>query len=235
MNLCNQLRETVETGVFKPIQPIPGVIDYIGDDELRNILKTQFTHNEHDGRILCYTNKRVHQFNDYIRNMRGDPDHFVPGEIVVNNSALEMGKTVLKVEQEFKIVRCSPEQTTQVDGTDFKFFDVTLQYLSGKGTISVPVPADKDHFTDLLNYFKRNKTWRPYYDLKNNYADLRQKDASTVYKAQGSTYEFAVMDIGDIGTCRKADQAARMLYVGASRPRQRLYLYGSLPDKYQGN
>ncbi len=71
-----------------------------------------------------------------------------------------------------------------------------------------------------------------YFKLKNEYPDLRAADASTVYKAQGSTYDTSFIDVGNIGECNRPDVVARMLYVAVSRARKRVVFYGDLPSKY---
>src|SRR5690606_25117534 len=43
IDLCKQLRETVETGVFKPIQIVPGVIDHLTtQEELEGAVNSTF-------------------------------------------------------------------------------------------------------------------------------------------------------------------------------------------------
>lgn len=100
--------------------------------------------------------------------------------------------------------------------------------------IRVPVPVDRNHFTKLLAYYKRNKNWHKFFHLKNNYPDLRPRDAATVYKAQGSTYDSVFIDLGDLSTCPNPNQAARMLYVAFSRARHRVFLYGELAERFGG-
>lgn len=241
MDLCSQLRQTVETGMFNPIQEVPGVIDYIGDSDLKYLLENQFKDENVPGRILCYTNRRVLQYNDYIRGVRGYPDEFVTGEIVINNSVVApRGSVMMKVEEEYEIRNINPNtETVYLDAGDnnakIEVFNMVLCNTdpSKTGEIKVKSPRDKAHFTALLDFYKSRKNWERFYYLKNNFPDLRMKDACTVYKAQGSTHDFVVMDLTNIGSCRQADQVARMLYVGASRPKKRLFLYGELPDKFK--
>ena len=39
MNLCNQLRETVRTQQFNPIQLVPNVIDHVEADEMMQLIQ----------------------------------------------------------------------------------------------------------------------------------------------------------------------------------------------------
>lgn len=83
-----------------------------------------------------------------------------------------------------------------------------------------------------MKYYSSRKQWDKYFKVKNNFPDLRSVAASTAHKAQGSTYDTVIIDLADIGTCTNLDQTARMIYVGLSRPRSRLYIRGQLPARY---
>jgi ATP-dependent exoDNAse (exonuclease V) alpha subunit len=98
----------------------------------------------------------------------------------------------------------------------------------------VPIPADRTHFEALLKYYAGEKNWERYFFLKNTFVDLRPRDAATVHKSQGSTYDAVFIDLGNISTCNIKDQAARMLYVAFSRARTRVFIYGNLVAKYGG-
>ncbi|TJX44050.1 MAG: hypothetical protein E5W21_23175, partial [Mesorhizobium sp.] len=98
----------------------------------------------------------------------------------------------------------------------------------------VALPTNRKHFDDLVKYYGRVKNWTRMFYLKNNFADLRPRDAATVHKSQGSTYETVFVDLGNISTCNIPSQTARMLYVAFSRARSRVVLYGDLAAKYGG-
>ena len=98
--------------------------------------------------------------------------------------------------------------------------------------INVPVPVDRDHYNNLIKYFSKTKNWDRYFYMKNTFPDLRQPDASTVHKSQGSSYDTVFIDMSNISTCHNSTQVARMLYVAFSRARSRIILYGQLSPKY---
>ena len=56
--------------------------------------------------------------------------------------------------------------------------------------------------------------------------------ASTTHKAQGSTYDEVIVDLADIGKCTQTDMAARLQYVALTRPKNRLYIRGELPERF---
>ena len=232
-----QLRHQVEHNEFYPIEIKPGVIDHLSDAEMQTVVDQTFLSQQHDSKILAYTNTRVNEFNDHIRGVRNLPEYFTVGEPLVNNAAIRIGKTQLSVEQEVQIAELAPTNSkveVDFDGTSIEVCYATLSLRSGGYVERVPIPVDRDHFTALVRYYQRNKNWNRYFFLKQTFPDLRPMDASTVYKSQGSTYDSVFIDLGNISTCHNANQAARMLYVAASRAKSRIYLYGQLADKYGG-
>lgn len=234
--ICAQLRETVETGIFKDILIVPGVIDLLTGDQFEAEIMKNFIDPEFDGRILTYTNQRAIDYNQFIRQVRGLPDQFQVGEYLINNSAVRLGKQMLRVEEEVEIIDLSqfPEEYV-IDDSESVALDVryaTLQNAYGDYLHGVKIPVDRDHYNALLKYYKNKKNWNRFYFLKNNFPDLRQRDACTTYKAQGSTHNTTYIDLSDISKCHNPAQASRLLYVGATRPTTRIAFYGELAAKY---
>lgn len=235
--LNKQLRNTVETGDFRPIQIVPGVIDWLTDVEMQHQLQTTFAAQTHDSRILAYTNNQVVLYNDFIREVRQLPDEFTVGEFLVNNTAIRVAKNrTLSVEEEVSIAKQSStiEDIEIEAGVFLKIRRSDLRSKLGEIFPSIPVPVDRAHFDALLRYYKGRKNWTKFFHLKNNYPELRQRDAATVHKTQGSTLDTVFVDLSNISTCNLSNQVARMLYVAVSRPRSRIFLYGNLAEKYGG-
>ncbi len=234
MNVCAQLRQTVETGEFKPIQIVPGVIDYLDDDQMQTAIASKFATPTTDVRILSYTNARVIQYNEHIRALRQLPHEYQLGEFLINNTAIRMKGGMLSVEEEISIQR-QDQTTNSIEIEDGVNLQVRLCDLASKhGDIhyNIPIPCDRAHFAALVEYYRKAKQWGKYYELRNNYPDLRQFDAATVHKSQGSTYDEVFIDLGNISTCHQANPVARMLNVAFSRARHRVFLYGNLAEKY---
>ena len=237
MAVCEQLRETVATGEFKPIQIVPGVIDLLDDAQMRLEMSRYFRKQTVDARILAYTNKRVIQYNDHIRSLRNLPSEYQTGELLVNNGAYHHRTGMLTVEAEVEVLKNHGPSQMLIDENHQIFLDVNrLDLENSLGTIysDVPFATDRAHLDQLLKYYARGKDWQAYFNLKNNVADLRPRDAATVHKAQGSTYDTVFVDLSNISTCNIQNQVARMLYVAFSRARNRVFLYGDLAQKYGG-
>ena len=235
MAVCNQLRQTVETGVFNPIRIVPGVIDLLDNNGMAHWLEQEFIHQTTSSRILAYTNRRVIELNDHIRWMRQLPDQLTPGEILVNNNSMEFKDKRMSVESEYTVYDVSPitEDVQVENGVYLTVRPIKLTDCYGD-ILHVRVPEDKEHFLALIAHYGKAKNFERMYWLKKTFPDLRPRDAATVYKAQGSTYNSVFIDLENISSCRQPDQVARMLYVAFSRPRNRIFLYGDLASKYGG-
>lgn len=235
IDLCSQVRETVLTGEFKPIKVIPGVIDLMEDHQMEAQLRQDFQQQTHDARVLCYTNRRVNQYNEYIRELRNLPPTLGVGEYVVCNSSCELGAGVrISTEEELTIMKVA-DKTEFIHLEDGVSLEIRLMDLQSYETYQdVPVPVDRDHFDRLVKYYAKIKNWELYFHLTGNYPDLRPRDACTVHKAQGSSYDVAYLDLTDISECRDPQLAARLLYVAVSRARKRIIMYGNLAPKFGG-
>jgi hypothetical protein len=230
-----QLRETVETGVFKPIKLVPGSIDLCDDGDIEQGIQLYFGHQTHDSRILAYTNQRVIDYNDHIRQMRGLPDEYTVGEFLVNNSAIQLKDRMLSVEEEITILSLDPTTEKRYIEENVYLEVRRASVTTGYGMpFDIKIPVDRPHFAALLRYFSSKKQWGMFYDLKKTYPDLRQRDAATFHKAQGSSYDSVFIDLTNLSTCHQPDTVARMLYVAFSRARTRVFLYGTLAAKYGG-
>lgn len=229
-----QMENTVDTGVFKPIIEVPGVIEYLDDTAMAHHLRTQFLVPEPDSRILCYSNNRVLQYNNHLRYEMQLGNQFSTGERLVAANAVRnphLGGVI------------NPEQWVTVQGVDQPCIN---EYLYQNFRYEVEIyrvdtqrgsfwqPTNYAHLQACIKHAAKQKNWQAYFFMKECIADFRMPHASTVYKSQGSTYRTVYIDLADIGNCRDPDQAARMLYVAISRAQERVYLYGKLPAKYGG-
>lgn len=235
MNICTQLRSTVETGEFYPIELVPGVIDRLYGVDMETAIEHYFEKQNTNCRFLAYTNEKVESYNNYIRQLRQLPDEHTVGEILVNNSAVRCKDTMISVEEELEIIDISEPTEEEIDSETtlpVRMYTMKSKYAT---YFNVPVPIDKSYYQDLVKYYKSHKMWHPFFKLKNTYPDLRPRDAATIHKAQGSSYDVVFIDLDSLSQkCHRPDQAARLLYVAFSRARTRVILFGELADKYGG-
>lgn len=235
MELCEQAVDTVITGKFHKIKEVPGVIDFVDGVQLQGLLEREYHTEDPSKRLLCYTNKRVIEYNGFIKTLRGYTESYNVGEIMTNNASAELvDKTRLYTDQMVMIKSKSLVymDSSIVPGHDLPMIDLELEDPSSGATYSVTVFADPPDRQEVINYYAGIKKWDRYFRIKGNYPDLRSVASSTTHKAQGSTYESVIVDLADIGKSTNKEQTARMQYVALSRPKSRIYIRGQLPDRY---
>ena len=235
MDLCEQARQTVLTGVFTPIIPVPGVIDIVDGLELKGIMEREFHKEAEDKRIIAYTNARVVQYNTFVRELRCYTEPFVVGEILSNNTSTDVGnKTRLYTDQLVRLKRVCEryEDHSLIKGVPIPMIRIDVEDLNTRYSYNVSVFANPDDRQKLSKHFVKHKNWPSYFKIKNEFPDLRPIAASTTHKAQGSTYDRVVIDLSDIGTCTQVEQTARMQYVAVSRAKSRIFIRGELPPRY---
>lgn len=239
--LNEQCRNTVQSGKdtdvydFKPIKVVSGIIDWISGEEFEQEIAYNFHEQTSDSVILAFTNQRVIDYNTHIRELRGLPEEFSPGEILISNSAVRLGKYQIRVEDEITVVSTDDETEMEFISPDAQM-EVRWAVLENSfgEQFRARLPVNRKHYDDLIRYFKSIKNWHCYYSLRNNFPDLRQRDARTVYKIQGSSVDTVYIDATDLSSCRNPAQAARLIYVAVSRARKRVVFYGQLAEKYGG-
>lgn len=236
--LALQLRETVETGVFRPIQGVPGTIDFLEPTSAELAIRHYFVDHPELGenaRILAFRNRQVVDFNTYIRQARNLPPELVVGDDVI---ACNAGKytdrnSMLRIEQPLEVLVVGAKYPMDLVLNTGERTAVQVQSITTDcGTLQIPV--DRLHWQAMIKYCAKIKDWPNYYKLQEEIADLRPREACTVHKSQGSTYHTVFVDLTDIGRCNIPSQVARMLYVACSRPTDRIFFIGRLPPKYGG-
>lgn len=222
---------------FTPIKVVPGVIDWLSGPQFEAEIAQNFKEDNGKNVILAYTNSRVIEYNTHIRQMRGLPPEFTAGEHVISASAARFGKLSISVEDELFIQSIDSISSFEEieSGVHLEVRFASLENSFGEVLTGIPIPMDRNHYDALVKYYKKAKNWRVYYKLKEKYPDLRQRDARTVYKIQGSSIDDNVyIDAANLSTCHNPSQAARLLYVAVSRARKRVAFYDSLATKYGG-
>lgn len=243
MALHQQLRDTVRTGVFHPIKANGTSIVHVTDgDEAERLVAEKFTDPEHEGRIVAYANRTVLDYNDHVRQLRDLPPLFIEGEHLICNSSFTVRslseKRNIAVEEQVLLKELNEDVKVYRLGSgnsqiEIPYMDVKIRDAFG-GEYAVKITTDRDHLTRVVKWFSSQKDWINYFHVKETFPDLRMRDAGTVHKAQGSTYEFIFIDLDNLSCCNDPNTAARLLYVAVSRAKKTVYLYGQLAAKYGG-
>jgi len=235
MELCEQAKQTVLTGKFTRIKEVPGVIDFVDGTTLKGVLEREFHQEDPSKRVLSYTNRRVIEYNSFIRELRSYMEPYEVGEILSNNSSAELvGKERLYTDQVVRVVRVTDDYLDQsiISGENIRMIIMDVEDVNSGVVYQVTAFADHNDRADVLKFYSQTKSWERFFKIKNGFPDLRSVSASTTHKAQGSTYDSVIVDLADIGKSTNKEQTARLQYVALSRPRSRIYVRGSLPERY---
>ena len=217
-------RNSVSTGVLPSITVAPPEIHFVDDkDEAQQLLREEFcSGNWHPGasRVLAWTNQRVVAYNEWLeKQITGTPE-FKVGQYYICNSGVTINQKLLPASSEVLIVEAIERGAVQL-GVPGDWLGLST---STHGIVRVFAP------TDFVAWQAALRNWRKVEDFQSiaqasAWVDLRNLYASTVNKAQGSTYDKVFIDLKDISACRSRTQRARLMYVAASRARKEVVLF----------
>lgn len=228
IQLGQELRSTVDTLKFPSFKAITPNVHHLSGDQFKAkvseiYLSKDYADDPDEAKIICYTNKRVKAYNQYIREIHNQTEEFVIGEWVITNNPIMAGAdNYAPTDSTLQITSITPETYYGLDG-----YSVELD-----NSIHTFLPKDGNQMKQLMKEYAALKNWHDYFEVKNNMADLRPAHSITAFKAQGSTYRNVFIDLHDIGSCKNKATTARMLYVACTRPTDNLFIYGDLPSRY---
>jgi exodeoxyribonuclease-5 len=182
-------------------------------------------------RILAYRNRTVRAYNRQVRTaLFGDTaPRFSPGEwLVARDSWFVEGIPLLTNSEEVRVV-----STTQTKEDDEDVGRWTVWQLAIEGPedvtpreITVLHESEEERYQERLARFRKEakageQDWERYYRLREHFASVDYAYASTIHKAQGSTYHTCFLDVRDTHAAPERDRQP-LLYVAATRPARRL-------------
>lgn len=234
VDLCTQLKKTVETGVFNPIKLVPGIIDLYDKDQMAKAYQKEFVvNNGQDARSLTYTNKMSVIYNNYIKSIRGQTEVFNDGDFCISNSVCCLGNKTLHAEDEIYIKKVIKRHVQRQLAEGFQPVELSLCEIEWHGQlIETAIPESYHQVKNLLKALAKAKEWYQYFAIKEGFLDLRPRDSCTIHKAQGSTLNTVFIDAKDLSTCTVSSTTARLLYVAVSRAKSHVIFYGDLKSKY---
>lgn len=214
---CLALRKGVTDQVYIPLVQGEG-IRFVDQPTFKTEVIQAFE-NKEDARVLAYTNKMVEVLNGFVRKNLHDTHDFRVGDPVIAASACE-GKT--KIEETYHITKLSEPYD---DGT-MKVRMVGLASVEE----SFKIPVDKQEYFRMVKRAKaeakQDGDWSYYFQLTNEYLDIRDGFACTINKSQGSTYDKVFLDFSNVAICRDLNTLLRLFYVAVSRAKCEVIVYG---------
>ena len=169
-----------------------------------------------EAKILSWTNATAINYNKLVHQHLTGNDHFAVGDYVICNSFQE--KLKLPVESLVRIASMIPIEMQGIPGYSITVTNNTTRFF---------LPHNRKMLQKRINHLYQTNPMEANH-LKDYSIDLRLAYASTINKAQGSTYKKVFLDLDDVGKCIDSDNLARLMYVGSSRPSQQLIFTGSL-------
>jgi exodeoxyribonuclease V len=184
-------------------------------------------------RILAYRNRTVARYNRVIRS-RIFPDattRFVEDEWLVARESWFVDDAPMLINSEE--VRVEAVEESDDDAGDlgrWKTWQLSVLGFDDDEPRVLTVLHEDDtarferKLTAIKNAARRGDVdWRQFYELRERYAQVDYSYASTIHKAQGSTFHTAFVDLRDAAACR-GEEASALLYVAVTRPSARLAL-----------
>ena len=184
-------------------------------------------------RILCWTNEAVRQSCRRVHSALYGPDAdpWQPDQVVVADKPVWFaGTIVLPTSWEARVV--GKPELREDDGV----LCWRVQLDAGL-TVSVVSRAGGPTYRERLDilrqaaldedvHWKRVKAWQTFYRFDNQFAKVDPVYASTVHRAQGSSYQHAFIHRQDVYKNRDREEAQRCYYTAVTRAVESLRVLG---------
>ena len=245
MALCEQLKNTCETGEWHDIHSCPGSIEVIKEgSKMQKIFNELFTKPKEDQKVIAYTNKFVTSYAQCIMDLRGEKDYLAKGAWYTSNNfykyQFSADRQSLPVDAPIQIL-----DIKDVSPISYRTYKLTDPQLINSGMLKKvlvfcpfvgctwwdTVFADPNQYLQYIKWItKQDKEFARV--VQEETLDLRRSESCTIHKAQGSTLDTVIIDLYDISTCTQKDITAKLLYVAASRAKNKVIFYGELSKRY---
>jgi exodeoxyribonuclease-5 len=203
------------------------------DSVLRAFNTDAFAEDATHARVLAYRNKTVRRYNREIRTARygADAERFVEGEwLVATETWLHEGVPRLTNSEEVRVKTATVETFEADDQSEWKTWKLKVR-TPGRGLTRTAYVLHEDEFERYEEALDRRREaaeedgskWERFFDLRERFARVDYAYASTVHRAQGSTFDTVFVDHRDLRVCRGEERQA-LLYVAVTRPARRLAL-----------
>jgi len=208
------------------------IIKYDAPTEYKEALRKAFTkpHQPDDLRIVAWSNKRVNEYNNFIRkNALGHTEPYSAGDKVTTNKPLFINGAIVAPTDYRLTIESALWGDHHIDNQQVMGWWIKLR----QHKTSVFQPAHWNIVHAISQSFAKDKNWGPYFAIKEDWADLRPIHASTVHKAQGSTYREVFVDLADIGRNTRWRDLVRLIYVAVTRASHKVHIFGDIGVKHE--
>ena len=203
------------------------------DSVLRTFDTEAFAEDATHARMLAYRNKTVRRYNREIRAERygADADRFVEGEWLVGTETwFHDGVQRLTNSEEVRVKKATVDTFEADDQSEWTVWELKVR-TPGRGLTRTVHVLHEDEFERYEERLERRREkaqddpskWDRFFELREQFARVDYAYATTVHRAQGSTYDTVFVDHRDLRICR-GDERTALLYVAVTRPARRLAL-----------
>lgn len=224
IQFASEFREALDTNKFPIIKTHGTAIQHLSETEFQSKVDSYFYNivDSDYARIISWTNSRVHQYNNYVRNLNFVSADYVKDELLITNKPIMEGdKRIFKGDALVRITDIKPGTEQGIDGW----------YIQLNDFHNIFQAKQQSHVAQLIKHYAKHKDWQNYFFTKDFFADLRPYFSSTIAKAQGSTYKNVFIDVTDIGRNTKNSEIARLMYTAITRASDTVFMRGNLPDR----
>lgn len=140
-------------------------------------------------------------------------DAYTKAGMVVFNNGTEITLSYAKKEY-MEAIDVYFWECIDLNGTALKVVDIDSQLRFNTVLKKVAENAKSEK-----NFHKRKELWTLFFDLKNLFANVKYKFASTIHKLQGSTFETVYIDLFNLNSLERTnkDDLFRLIYVAMTR------------------
>lgn len=205
------------------------IFRYEDKDEYFDALRTAFLkpHGPDDLKIVAWKNTRVLKYNDWIRKLLGFTESIQAGDLVTTNKPMFCTRTMVAPTDYRMEVETVTRGVDQIENR-WEVDGYWVTFTKWGDTVRVFRPKNWLQVNALSKQLAKDKEWGPFFAIKEDWADLRPIHASTVHKAQGSTYREVFVDLEDIGRNTRWRDVVRLIYVAITRASHKVHLYGNI-------
>ncbi|MFB6248490.1 MAG: ATP-dependent RecD-like DNA helicase [Salinibacter sp.] len=238
LELATQIRTGADGRIGSTFENGKGVAitrnrDEFLDSVLRAFDTDAFQADATHARLLAYRNKTVRRYNREIRTARygADANRFVEKEwLVATETWFHEGVPRLTNSEEVRVKTATVDTFEADDQSEWKTWKLKVR-TPGRGLTRTAYVLHEDEFARYENALETRREaatedgskWDRYYELRERFARVDYAYATTVHRAQGSTFDTVFVDHRDLQACRGEEREA-LLYVAVTRPARRLAL-----------
>jgi len=247
IGFSQQFRNALDGNAFPAINTLGTEIQHVSGDEFQQQIDQAFNgmFDDNSARVIAWTNARVHQLNSYVRHTIGCSTDYKVGEHLLTNQPIldAKGRPVFNTDDIAEITDIKIGTKDGINGWLIQLNN-TLQVFQAynQAEVVAEIKAESVRNNEIKKVNKYNEhnnlpptgykpDWSRYFNLKEDFADLRPIFACTANKAQGSTYGTVFIDLNDIAKCKKNSDIIRMLYTAITRAQYKVVMTGSLPAR----